>query len=336
MEYRKGFSAVVSITNKINMNKNGRHYIWLIQDHIQDWALALGPRSDPGRHKCESGYVSFVLCGVLKQPILYCILKIGEFLQKECLLLHIPEPPRIPCAVNSETTAYRCALLWNIHKRHLLTPQENESRGWLPEENTNSCWWFKLLHWAHISYTRGLYLLVWKKSLSSIGHESRNTTLGIAMTKIPMAENSDQLLHFVDFYLIICEAELITCVISLHMLTRWTSSLLSNLFGNGHFTDFTADKMIYWLNEWIIDILTAYGHWISRSWLLIPWRRDDLWPQLACNIIRKFSASPPHFNPYPSAFPYGNGMVLHFYQQQESSTTKTVHRVINKGLKAYV
>ena len=40
-------------------------------------------------------------------------------------------------------------------------------------------------------------------------------------------------------------------------------------------------------------------------------------------------------NPYPTAFPYGNGMVLHFYQQQESSTTKTVHKVINKGLKAY-
>ena len=41
-------------------------------------------------------------------------------------------------------------------------------------------------------------------------------------------------------------------------------------------------------------------------------------------------------NPYPTAFPYGNGMVLHFYQQQESSTTKTVHKIINKGLKAYV
>ena len=41
-------------------------------------------------------------------------------------------------------------------------------------------------------------------------------------------------------------------------------------------------------------------------------------------------------NPYPTAFPYGNGMVLHFYQQQESSTTKTVHRIINKGLKTYV
>ena len=42
------------------------------------------------------------------------------------------------------------------------------------------------------------------------------------------------------------------------------------------------------------------------------------------------------FNPYSTVFPDGNGMVLHFYQQQESSTTKTVHKVINKGLKAYV
>ena len=41
-------------------------------------------------------------------------------------------------------------------------------------------------------------------------------------------------------------------------------------------------------------------------------------------------------NSYPTAFPYGNGMVLHFYQQQESSTTKTVHIVINRGLKTYV
>ena len=45
---------------------------------------------------------------------------------------------------------------------------------------------------------------------------------------------------------------------------------------------------------------------------------------------------PASFNPYPTSFPYGNGMVLHFYQQQESSTTKTVHKVINKGLKTYV
>ena len=57
-------------------------------------------------------------------------------------------------------------------------------------------------------------------------------------------------------------------------------------------------------------------------------------PHLKYIIIYKIKKST--FNPYPTAFPYGNDMVLHFYQQQESSTTKTVHKVINKGLKAYV
>ena len=56
-----------------------------------------------------------------------------------------------------------------------------------------------------------------------------------------------------------------------------------------------------------------------------PGRDDDCSPPSSAQV-----------NPYPTAFPYGNGMVLHFYQQQESSTTKTVHKVINKGLKAYV
>ena len=54
---------------------------------------------------------------------------------------------------------------------------------------------------------------------------------------------------------------------------------------------------------------------------------------LGCAAIRIDTTD---INPYPTAFPYGNGMVLHFYQQQESSTTKTVHKVINKGLKTYV
>ena len=54
-----------------------------------------------------------------------------------------------------------------------------------------------------------------------------------------------------------------------------------------------------------------------------------------CPNLRYFSSSST-INPYPTAFPYGNGMVLNFYQQQESSTTKTVHRVINKRLKTYV
>ena len=57
---------------------------------------------------------------------------------------------------------------------------------------------------------------------------------------------------------------------------------------------------------------------------------DSMLNRIEENLLVSF------FNPYPTAFPYGNGMVLHFYQQQESSTTKTVHKVINKGLKTYV
>ena len=52
------------------------------------------------------------------------------------------------------------------------------------------------------------------------------------------------------------------------------------------------------------------------------------------NLFLSYSSQ--FINPYPTAFPYGNGMVLHFYQQQEKSTTKTVQKVINKGLKACV
>ena len=55
---------------------------------------------------------------------------------------------------------------------------------------------------------------------------------------------------------------------------------------------------------------------------------------LLANFLQLFIIM--RINPYPTAFPYGNGVVLHFYQQQDSSTTKTVHKVINKGLKTYV
>ena len=61
-----------------------------------------------------------------------------------------------------------------------------------------------------------------------------------------------------------------------------------------------------------------------------------LFPQISKEQMTWKAKSVDDINPYPTAFPYGNGMVLHFYQQQESSTTKTVHKVINKGLKAYV
>ena len=63
---------------------------------------------------------------------------------------------------------------------------------------------------------------------------------------------------------------------------------------------------------------------------------DKKWPNMKEEVSGKKILMYTCINPYPTAFPYGNGMVLHFYQQQESSTTKTVHKVINKGLKAYV
>ena len=67
-------------------------------------------------------------------------------------------------------------------------------------------------------------------------------------------------------------------------------------------------------------------------------RADDVrYAAFRTAFVNRFSDKhTDQYNPYPTAFPYGNGMVLHFYQQQESSTTKTVHKVINKGLKAYV
>ena len=71
----------------------------------------------------------------------------------------------------------------------------------------------------------------------------------------------------------------------------------------------------------------------------IPCVSSTLWCVTFSSLIEgggSTSTYKPHINPYPTAFPYGNGMVLHFYQQQESSTNKTVHKVINKGLKTYV
>jgi hypothetical protein len=67
----------------------------------------------------------------------------------------------------------------------------------------------------------------------------------------------------------------------------------------------------------------------------VKWKYDFLNNATFSDVTHavKYSA---FINPYPTAFLYGNGMVLHFYQQKESSTTKTAHKVINKGLKAYV
>ena len=90
------------------------------------------------------------------------------------------------------------------------------------------------------------------------------------------------------------------------------------------------------LQDWCF-VSDSVGHhlWCDRksdvelplAWKM--WHNKLVYSSLIC-------WRPSSYIPYPTAFPYGNGMVPHFYQQQESSTTKTVHRVINKGLKAYV
>ena len=73
---------------------------------------------------------------------------------------------------------------------------------------------------------------------------------------------------------------------------------------------------------------------VCNSGGIVDWTEGNWW---FCGVICCFvNCIAVSFNPYPTAFPYGNGMVLHFYKQQESSTTKTVHKVINKGLKTYV
>ena len=77
---------------------------------------------------------------------------------------------------------------------------------------------------------------------------------------------------------------------------------------------------------------------VKRNFRWVADQLDLLTPDTNSLVIMIFKQSNyiSCINPYPTAFPYGNGMVLHFYQQQESSTTKTVHKVINKGLKTYV
>ena len=88
--------------------------------------------------------------------------------------------------------------------------------------------------------------------------------------------------------------------------------------------------------DWCFSLtLCTNRYWTNKAFFLLP-------ALCLASVIHKSQASSSglyrayHLNPYPTAFPYGNGMVLHFYQQQESSTTKTVHKVINKGLKTYV
>ena len=109
----------------------------------------------------------------------------------------------------------------------------------------------------------------------------------------------------------------------------------------GHLIDgiWTCKCQSLWMNC-VCDGLKSYRVSVflflgvcSRSMKFWSCAMVPLFPAISCHWGWSWSW---YINPYPTAFPYGNGMVLHFYQQQESSTTKTVHRVINKGLKTYV
>ena len=91
-----------------------------------------------------------------------------------------------------------------------------------------------------------------------------------------------------------------------------------------------------WKDLHILCQITNFSNPLVTPWLKLwfYWSSSLNSPEFSLckyNMVLDFI-----FNPYPTAFPYGNGMVLHFYQQQESSTTKTVHKVINKRLKTYV
>ena len=112
----------------------------------------------------------------------------------------------------------------------------------------------------------------------------------------------------------------------------------------------TACVLVYVRRQWTFDNIEEYS-WIYETQVNSSHNRlhkSILSVHNFCHVyifyvtanyaddVNVMGGSVHAINPYPTAFPYGNGMVLHFYQQQESSTTKTVHKVINKGLKAYV
>ena len=99
-----------------------------------------------------------------------------------------------------------------------------------------------------------------------------------------------------------------------HARLRWR-----NLKRRGYLGSLDVQEML--LLKWILN----EQNW--TVWTGSIYRSVGIRGGLSWNLLIK---------PYPTAFPYGNGMVLHFYQQQESSTTKTVHKVINKRLKTYV
>ena len=126
---------------------------------------------------------------------------------------------------------------------------------------------------------------------------------------------------------------------------------MAGLVGGGKWRSVTIDD--HTANSHILDNLEEFAQYEIITQAYNDVGSSELSPVavertresgMSCNYslqvswieFHKYGTSIYMINPYPTVFPYGNGTVLHFYQQQESSTTKTVHKVINKGLKAYV
>ena len=126
----------------------------------------------------------------------------------------------------------------------------------------------------------------------------------------------------INFLSLYCGIYLFTFVIK--YINKYFNVVYSHVLG----------RCIYW---WISVISHLYTEF---SCLLKQWYNFCIIRLVPFTFTSRFisllTSDTLVINPYPTAFPYGNGMVLHFYQQQESSTTKTVHKVINKGLKTYV
>ena len=132
------------------------------------------------------------------------------------------------------------------------------------------------------------------------------------------------------------------------MMLRWciktlpqriTTSAMRQGLWECKVNDFLSPKKCFVMfrqNSWLSrsSCSSSYPRELSHSDCALPQRWvAQIEPHTFCAGLCEAKMS---INPYPTAFPYRNGMVLHFYQQQESSTTKTVHKVINKGLKTYV
>ena len=120
----------------------------------------------------------------------------------------------------------------------------------------------------------------------------------------------------------------------------WCTATFRTLIIVRHFIGkYLVTSVLYYLIKYRANIIRRYPVWYVQSVLTqciyiynTRWFKYDRdW------FVQTYTQTVPViFNPYLTAFPYGNGMVLHFYQQQESSTTKTVHKVIDKRLKTYV